>query len=155
MIKYFKFILFVKFILFMAHMFESFSMRADLSAFKVGVFYDKKLYSCDYIFNIDKSSISVDELLVFFRENINGFVNPSSSKKFNASLLNDKICSFSTCVVYDNTIIHNKIQEIKVLSSDKTIKNLCGVGYVEINLVLKDDSKTKETIQKEEKCCCR
>ena len=96
-----------------------------------------------------------DELLVFFRENINGFVNPSSSKKFVASLLNDKICSFSTCVVYDNTIVHNKIQEIKVLSSDKTIKNLCGVGYVEINLVLKDNLKTKETIQKEEKCCCR
>lgn len=147
--RYFKFMPFVKFILFMAHMFESFSMRPDLSAFKVKVVYDKKVYSCDYIFNIDKSSISVDELLVFFHENTNKFVNPSSSKKFDASLLNDKICSFSTCVVYDNTIIHNKIKEIKILSSDKTIKNLCGVGYVEINLVLQDKLK------KEEKCCCR
>ena len=147
--RYFKFMPFVKFILFMAHMFESFSMRADLSAFMVKVVYNGVMYGSWYTFDRGKSSISVDELLVFFRENINGFVNPSSSKKFNASLLNDKICSFSTCVVYDNTIIHNKIQEIKVLSSDKTIKNLCGVGYVEINLVLQDKLK------KEEKCCCR
>ena len=144
----------------MAHMFESFSMRSYISIFRVRVVYNGVIYGSWYTFDRDKSSISVDELLVFFRENINGFVSQSSSKKFDASLLNNKICSFSTCKVYDGKkFLPDKIQEITDLSSDKTIKNLDAVGAVEIDLDLKDKLKTDKPIQKEdkkeEKCCCR
>lgn len=147
--KYFKIMLFI------ANMFESFSMMSDLSSFEVKVFYNREMYTCRYLFSRVRSSIPVDELLVFFQENTNVFVN-LYSKEFDASLLKDKICSFSTCQVYDKKPGYNIIQEIKVSSSDKTIKNLGGVSFVEIDLVLQDKFKKKKPIQKEEKsCCCR